>query len=349
MSKKLTYEFVKNKFIEKGCIPKFTEYISSSTKLDYVCSNGHEHSITWDNFKQGHGCYHCFGNPIITIDFIRNEFENVGSELLSKEYKNAKTKLDYICNNGHRHNITWDNWKKGRRCAYCYGKSKPTYKFIKSKFEEDGCVPKFTEYINTHTKLDYICPNGHEHSITWNNFKQGYRCSYCACNAKLNYDDIKNDFIQKRCIPKFTEYVNNRTKLDYICHNGHEHSITWADWSQNKGCPKCANNGPSKFEQEIKDFILSLNQQIIENDRSTIINYNTDRHLELDILFPCKTKAIECNGVYWHSKERAKIKDKIKQDQCKELGINLLVITDEDWYNNQEKCKKLIEDFIIQK
>ena len=50
-----------------------------------------------------------------------------------------------------------------------------TYEFVKSQFETEDYIPKFTDYINAHTKLDYICPNGHEHSISWSNWQQGTR------------------------------------------------------------------------------------------------------------------------------------------------------------------------------
>ena len=37
MWKKLTIEYVREKYEEKGCILKSTEYVDSKTKLDYIC------------------------------------------------------------------------------------------------------------------------------------------------------------------------------------------------------------------------------------------------------------------------------------------------------------------------
>ena len=74
---------------------------------------------------------------------------------------------------------------------------------------------------------------------------------------------------------------------------------------------------------------------------------NKGKHLELDILLPCKTKAIECNGIYWHDRPEARKNDKIKKKLCKELGIDLLVITDVEWKDDKSKCHDKIKKFIV--
>ena len=147
------------------------------------------------------------------------------------------------------------------------------------------------------------------------------------------------------CMLISTEYKNSKTKLDYVCPNGHKHSVSWDNWCRGRKCPKCSEWGTSNFEKEVKQFIIDQGIEIIENDRTTIKG-NKGKYLELDILFSCKTKAIECNGVYWHSLPKAIEKDKLKQDQCKEKGIKLLTITDAMWYNDREECENIIKEFI---
>ena len=341
-----TYEFVKEQFENKNCIPKFTEYINNHTKLDYICPNGHEHSIAYKQFKNDHGCNRCAGNIKSIFEDVQNYFIQVGCIPKFIEYINNKQKLDYICPNGHRHSITYKDLKSGKGCSSCSGNAKLTFEKVQQDFIKKGCVPKFTEYKNAHIKLNYICPNGHKHSITWNSWQQGTGCPYCDGQGKPEIEFIIEEFKKDDYIPKFTEYKNAHTKLDYICPKGHEHFITWNDWKSGCRCPKCAwSNGTSKFEQEVKDFVLSLNQEIIENDRTTIMG-NKGKYLELDILFPCKTKAVECNGFYWHSLPEVIEKDEIKQKQCKEKGIKLLTIDELLWYNNREECEKIINNFI---
>lgn len=239
MGKKITIDYVKNVFVGRKCVLKSTEYINAHTKLDYVCPNGHEHSITWANFNQGYGCPVCAGVTKPKIEDIRKEFELRGCILKSTEYKNKDTKLNYICPNGHEHSIVWYSFKRGAGCPYCAGIVKPDIKDIAKEFEDKGCVLKSTKYVNNKTKLDYICPNGHEHSVALSDFRRGNGCPYCPRKNKLKIEYIKNEFESKGCILKSTEYVNCQTKLDYICKNGHEHSIRWNDFKSGYGCPTC--------------------------------------------------------------------------------------------------------------
>ena len=175
----------------------------------------------------------------LEIDFIKSEFEKEGYQLLTTEYKNSRQKLDYICPNGHRYSISWGNWSQDKRCLYCSGKVKLTIDFIKSEFEKEGYQLLTTDYKNNRQKLNYICPNGHKHSIKWNDWRGGYKCPYCAGNVKLDIDFIKSEFEKAGYQLLTTEYINNKQKLDYICSSGHYHSIKWNDWKQGYRCSDC--------------------------------------------------------------------------------------------------------------
>lgn len=175
----------------------------------------------------------------LTIEFIRSEFEKEEWMLISKEYVNSYSKLNYICSKGHSGSIIWSAWKSGKRCPTCAGNKKLTIGFIKKEFEKEEWKLVSTEYINANRKLDYICSEGHCGSIRWGTWQQGKRCPYCANNIKLDIKFIKKEFEKKgwRCVS--TEYINAHQKLDYICPNGHQGSIKWNNWQQGQGCPSC--------------------------------------------------------------------------------------------------------------
>ena len=116
----------------------------------------------------------------LNIDFIRAEFKKEGYELLTTEYINNKQKLDYICPEGHRYSIGWNCWKRGQRCPHRAGNAQPVIEFIKAEFEKEDYKLLTKEYINSKQKLDYICPRGHRHSISWTNWQRGQRCPYLA-------------------------------------------------------------------------------------------------------------------------------------------------------------------------
>lgn len=135
-TKKLTIELVQESFEKEGYTLLDTVYINSHTKLNYICPQGHQHSIVWDSWKQGHKCPSCAGLTKLTIEFIQCEFGKEGYILLDTVYINCRTKLNYECPNGHKHSITFGNWVSGYRCPYCAKKAKPTIKFIKDSFKK---------------------------------------------------------------------------------------------------------------------------------------------------------------------------------------------------------------------
>lgn len=117
---------------------------------------------------------------IITYEYVKEEFRIEGYVLLSKEYIEAHSKLDYVCPKGHYHNISWVNWQQGQRCSYCSARPPITIEFVRKKFEEEGYKLLSDKYINAHQKLKYVCPKGHKHSIPWSAWQQGKRCLHCA-------------------------------------------------------------------------------------------------------------------------------------------------------------------------
>jgi len=238
MGKKLTYEFVKKSFKDRSCTLLSKEYINNSTKLKYLCINGHEHSIVWNSFQRGTGCPHCLGKKP-TIEGIKESFEQERYTLLSDEYINCNTKLFYICPEGHKHKISLSKWNAGRRCPYCSKKIKNTIENVKTSFEQEGYILLSKEYIGNGIKLDYICPEGHRHNTSWSNWASGWRCPHCAGNGKPTIGYIKNAFEKEGYTLLTTSYINNKTNLDYICNKGHGCSISWNSWSHGSRCPIC--------------------------------------------------------------------------------------------------------------
>jgi len=175
----------------------------------------------------------------LTYDVVKESFEKEGYILLSKEYVNNATKLDYQCPKGHENNITWNSFSRGKRCPTC-SDTKLTYEFVKQSFESECYMLISKEYTNNKTKLDCKCANGHEHSIRWDNWKEGKRCPTCAGLTKPTLGQVKISFEKEGYTLLSTEYINNKTKLHYICPCKHEHSIRWNDWQQGQRCPTCA-------------------------------------------------------------------------------------------------------------
>ena len=127
-TKKLTLEYVRNKFEEKGWTLLSTEYKNAHTLLDYVCDKGHKHSIQWANFQQGFGCPDCHFEHLselkrMSYEEVKEYIEDQGYKLLSNTYKNAHQKLEIECPDGHIFKMNFDKFKIGQKCPICIGSS----------------------------------------------------------------------------------------------------------------------------------------------------------------------------------------------------------------------------------
>lgn len=355
MAKKLTIKHIKREALKLGKWKIIDDvYLGSEVRLKCICLKcGVESEKSWDNIKQNKGCRNCNNidnSQRLDIKDIRASFEKVGYTLLTTVYKNNHQKLEYICDMDHSHSVTWGNWEYNeRRCPYCAGNIKYTFDEVKFIFKSKGFTILDNEYINNHTPINYKCSEGHRHRVRLYDLLHGDGCPYCSpgkVKRKLTTDIVREE-LAKEGYELLSEYVNSRTKFLYKCVEGHVYSMTYNRWYAGCRCPECILHGTSLFEQQVKDYISSLNIQFIGNDRTIIFNELTNRYLELDLWFPDLNKAIECNGAYWHQDEDSARRDKIKIRECIRLEIQLLMVDYNEWNNNKSKCKNRIAKFLI--
>jgi len=351
MSKKLTIEFVKGEIEKEGYKLLSKEYRNANSKLELECPEGHIYKVRYGNFQQGQRCFICkIKNQKYTYEFVKGEIEKEGYKLLSEEYKGTYEKLLLKCPKGHFYDVSYNNYKQGQRCPECYGNKKHTYEFIKGEIKKEGYKLLSKEYRNSITKLELECYKSHIFWMKYNNFQQGQRCPECYKESqKHTYEFVKGEIEKEKGYKLLSkEYKGVHTKLELECNKGHIYKVRYSDFLQGKRCPECWNEKNfSRGEKEVLEYIDSLTDTtIIPNDRSQIINPKTGNFLELDIFLPDLMKAIEYNGTYWHSFDEAIFNDNQKVVQCKEKGIDLIIIKDEDWNNNKEEIKNGIYTFI---
>lgn len=130
---KYNIKIVNDAFKKEGYILTSEEYINPHNKLNYICTNGHKHSISWNKWMYGRRCPYCSNKIKYKIETIRKMFESDGYMLLEKEYKNVFTKMRCVCNRGHVRHINLHNWINGARCLKCkhddmLGEGNPNWK-----------------------------------------------------------------------------------------------------------------------------------------------------------------------------------------------------------------------------
>jgi hypothetical protein len=195
-------------------------------------------------------------------EIVKAAFEAEGYELLST-YRNNSQKLDFICPKEHSYAMTWGHFQQGQRCAVCAGRIL-THEQVKAAFESDGYT-LLNKYGNRNTQLEFICPQGHRHSMTWKSFQQGQRCLVCK-RGVVTHEQVRQAFEERGYTLK-SQYVNNRTKLEFICDRGHEHAITWISFSRGNQCAWCA--GLKKSHEEVQAAFEKAGYTLLSQYEST--------------------------------------------------------------------------------
>jgi len=352
MSKIITYKNVKENIEEmEGYKLLSKEYKNAKAKLKIQCPYLHIFELNWNKWQGRKRCNICKIGGKLSYNHVKEQIEKEGYKLLSKEYISWYSKLKIKCIEGHIYHQSYGLWKKRRfRCPDCAGNIKYSYNHVKEQIEKEGYKLLSKEYKNNGTKLKLQCIEGHNYKASFSCFLKGQRCPYCVGGIRLEYKNVKNQIESIEGYKLLSkEYKNNHEKLNIQCPKNHKFKMIWNTFKNNQRCPCCVFiEKSSKPEKEITRIIKKhiKETEIISNDRTQIINPLTDKNLELDAWIPSLRKAIEFNGDYWHSKPDVKTRDAIKKQQCKEKGINLLIINEKNWINNKNRCIEQIKEFL---
>lgn len=114
----LDHSFVKKSIESEGWV-LHEPYTSAKKAMAATCNNGHNTSVKWYHWNSGLRCKQCaLDNQRLKHSFVESAFTEIGYTLIS-EYKGNQEKIDFICDNGHTHSTTWNQFSRGVRCASC--------------------------------------------------------------------------------------------------------------------------------------------------------------------------------------------------------------------------------------
>ncbi len=123
-SERLTIEDMRKCAEERCGICLSDTYTNNRTKLRWQCAKGHQWEATADNIRSGHWCPTCglerrsVGRRL-DIQEMRDIAQERGGRCLSVNYKNARSKLIWVCAKNHQWEATPDKVKRGTWCPYC--------------------------------------------------------------------------------------------------------------------------------------------------------------------------------------------------------------------------------------
>lgn len=139
------------------------------------------------------------------------------------------------------------------------------YNFVKQFIEKDNMCELLDEkYKDTKSKLRCKCKLCNDvFERTFQRFKGGkYNCCQKCANKlansqRLNLEDLKHQTLQmSNSILLQDEYVNNSTKMKFMCECGNIFYTSWTEFKNSckRTCNKCSNTQKLTYG-EVKEFI----------------------------------------------------------------------------------------------
>ncbi len=183
-SRKYTIEDLRRHAKKRGGKMLSSSYINIVTPVKWECAEGHQ----WMGqpisvIDRNSWCRKCSGQriPISVFHAIAKEH---GGKLLSKKYINSKTHLEWECKRGHRWIAQPHSIKAGKWCKECL--KLPIEKFQKIAEERGGKLIS-KKYINTYTRLQWMCAEEHKWTTTPAVILRGSWCPSCADSRNTRY------------------------------------------------------------------------------------------------------------------------------------------------------------------
>lgn len=250
-----------------------------------------------------------------------------GGEVLSKEYKNYKTPIEFICCCGSNSSATATQLRRsGGYCSNCrYIRSRNklnlSYKDVETTFAEYNCRLLTNNYKNTRQKLKYVCSCGRDAEDTFNQFRRHFICGKCVKEISLQekkivyYNKTKDYAEVNGCtlLTTLEEYEGVRGWVRFICSEcGKNAEKRLQNFYNNPICNSCLikEQGAERAlkYREIKSFIEDNNCKLITEE----IDYQDSTTL-LKLMCSCGK---EFNTTFAYFKHESK-------KQCNECGIKL--------------------------
>lgn len=343
----------------------------SSKKVWWICDKGHSFEKTvGSRTVLSQGCYYCSGKKVLQgYNDLQTEYPDIAHEWNYDKNptdvqpihvrKGSNKKYWWNCKNNHTYESTVTNRVQGYGCPYCYGRKawkgdndllSKYPELVKSSWDYDKNTIKPDEITyGSDKKVWWQCSLGHSWEARIYSRKNGHECPYCTNRKVLTgFNDLKTKYPR---IAAEWDYQKNKEKPEEVkasstnkfwfnCSQGHNYQTVLAYRTMSdSGCPACAKTR-SKLEIEVFNFINE-----ITGETQVINNYSDQKISEIDIFIPSLNIGIEVNGIFWHSSKAGRKDPNVhfkKWLSCKEAGIQLITIWEDDWRNNNVLVKTML-------
>lgn len=241
--RKFTFEevqsYIEENDIDKDCTLLSTEYINSSTKMLFRCNCcGKEYKRNFTDVKRNSSfkCAVCAQGRKLSIedvrDFLKHNDLNHECELLSEQYFNYSTPLDFKCNCcGKKFERKFSQVKEKHFACYDCLKSRQggnnrldiqkVKDFIKEYDIDRDCELLSSEYINQSIPLLFrcnCCNKEFERTFQTMKAKKSFKCFRCAHHLPEESVSDKHiaiiSYFRGKTYLWKKEFLKNHTKCD---------------------------------------------------------------------------------------------------------------------------------------
>lgn len=339
-------------------------YVKATEKVAVSCKKHNtSFSMTPRKILQGqNGCPDCSGKNRTTEDFVRQAERVHGQgkfDYSQSTYRGMAQKVSITCQeHGEKFSQRAQCHLKGKNgCSECNGQKKITVSSFIERSENTfgknlfgfSALPE--NFVSIHDKVTLTCLIHDEEfkQSAWSHLQGKDGCFGCNPYSPMS----KNRLLEKskKVFPdKDYDYSNCDVSLGVKAHveivcpiEGHGSFTQTLDnhLSGREGCRSCISF-VSKAESDVYSHIRNIvhKDEVIETSLRGLLKSH-----ELDIYIPSKQIAIEFNGIYWHTESKVRGKDYHynKWLECREKGIQLITIWEDDWRDRQELVKNMLE------
>lgn len=345
-----------------------TVYINAKEKVNIICPIHGEFSQNPYSHKKGFGCNKCaieeraLNKKININDYIKecNKIHNNKYDYSKIKNLTQKNKIPIICPEHGEFKQNAFLHKNGSGCPTCFNEKKKTnLKCDTETFLDkisgfnnfNTCDFSKVNYVNAKTPITIICSkHGEFNRLPDDILRRKNICLKChpkktPINKITTKEYIKrgNDIHDNFYVYDKTIYINPKKSLIITCpKHGDFKQIAYNHINKTnpRGCKKCSLKYNNQ-ENEIKDFIKSLNISFKSNNRKILDGQ------ELDIYIPSKNLAIEYNGLYWHSEKKVGAKYHLnKTELCESKDIQLIHIFEDELLFKKNIVKSRLKNIL---
>lgn len=296
-------------------------------------------------------------NPY-TYENILNylKINNRDITLISTKLSNAKEDLSWFCPEHNYFQSSWNSIKNGSGCPVCgrilaASKNRNSYEYVRQTFENYGHILVSNIYINNLELLEFVCRKHKNKGIQKTSFgnliSKENICTFCNKEKHREkqmktQEEFKNDLykVHGGLYKVKGRYQGANNHMEFVCNTcGNEWSTKPTHLLSGHGCPKCASS--SLGEDKIREILHKSNVSFKEEFRISECRYkkplpfdfaifDSDENLKRLIEYDGKQHfkpfgfGEKCEITVSREFEKIKLRDRIKDQYCKDNDIPLL-------------------------